>query len=63
MGMTSGIADYDDFFMEHFTFKFAGDDAGPFLYLKRCKARSDMPASFESCVLWGQLCALGLPIG
>ena len=34
MGMTSGIADYDDFYMEHFTFKFAGDDAGPFLYLK-----------------------------
>ncbi|CAK9107965.1 D-alanyl-D-alanine carboxypeptidase [Durusdinium trenchii] len=34
LGMTSCIADYDDFYMEHFTFVFAGDDAGPFLYLK-----------------------------
>lgn len=62
MGMTSGIADYDDFFMEHFTFKFAGDDAGPFLYLKSaarqgltCRPRSKAVYSGANYVRLGFL--------
>ena len=48
--MTSCIADYDDFFMEHFTFAFAGDDAGPFLFLKSASKQGLVcrPGSLEA---------------
>ncbi|CAJ1360005.1 unnamed protein product [Effrenium voratum] len=51
MGMTSGMKDYDDFFLEHFTMAFSGDDAGPMVYLQSA-ARQGFACAPGSCAMY-----------